>query len=771
MKHVKRWIALALSLVGVLGCLAGCGAGEPAATPTATETGAGQTESAPTGSETTASAMGRYVEQTVELPECSYAMDMVMLSTGQLRVALKDNNNDILICTGGEEPGQWQSTENLPEDITASGGVEALALSPEGSIFCSTAQEMEDGTYQYHFWVIDASGACREIPITYPDLEADDGYLVSSYEFTDSGRLFVAMQVQDVREVNLETGELSENLNDAGFGVLDLESAGEDVYLLGWSQAAVWNEDSGFQPLTGVLEEQVIASLKATEGTSPEVTFWKNSQGYLLFTTHEGLYSYVPDGSVTEELVSGTGTSLADPAFCPTVLTGGADDSFYVLGTQNGQPALYRYVYDPNVPTEPSTHLTVYSLYPQETLMQLISQYQKAHPDTAVTLEVGLTGEDGVTEADAIRTLNTRILAEDGPDLICLDGFNLNTYQEKGLLADVTQILDQGEKTLEQVTKCYADEGKVSMVPTAFAIPVVYGLGEIISQIQDLDSLMTAAGLAKEAKPEANSVFNAWIPEMFADMFYDSCSAAWFREDGTLDGEALTQYYTAMQNVYALDGAHQEKMREMLESEGRSMEDMGYVPGEYTGLGGSITMFSANSCLDAGTLESMESWSYALAEVEGLEGYQVLPLNAQASNVFLPRRVMGILTSSTQQEAAAQFLAFLLSEEAQSSAQGFGFPVNQAAFDRQITENRTSDTSATMSDDEGNIVTFNFHYPEAELRQQFKTWADQLTTPASTDRIIRSMVIEQAAACLNGELTPQQASDAALQALNLYLTE
>lgn len=277
MKHVKRWIALALSLVGVLGCLAGCGAGEPAATPTATETGAGQTESAPTGSETTASAMGRYVEQTVELPECSYAMDMVMLSTGQLRVALKDNNNDILICTGGEEPGQWQSTENLPEDITASGGVEALALSPEGSIFCSTVQEMEDGTYQYHFWVIDAAGACREIPITYPDLEADDGYLVSSYEFTDSGRLFVAMQVQDVREVNLETGELSENLNDAGFGVLDLESAGEDVYLLGWSQAAVWNEDSGFQPLTGVLEEQVIASLKATEGTSPEVTFWKNS--------------------------------------------------------------------------------------------------------------------------------------------------------------------------------------------------------------------------------------------------------------------------------------------------------------------------------------------------------------------------------------------------------------------------------------------------------------------------------------------------------------
>lgn len=771
MKQYKRWIALALSILGVLGCLAGCGAGDSTITQATPGTDAGQTESAPNGGETTAAAMGRYVEQTVELPECSYPIDMVMLSAGQLRVAVKDSNGSVLICTAGDTPGQWQSVENLPEDITASGRVESLALSADGSIFCSTVQEMEDGTYQYHFWIADPAGACREIPITYPDLDNTAGLLVSSCDFTASGRLFADLNIRDIREIDLETGELSENLNDAGVTAMDLECAGENLYLLGWSEASVWNDNSGLQPLSGVLEEQVVASLKATEGYSPKVTFWENPQGYLLFTTHEGLYSYVPDGSVTEELVSGTGTSLADPVFFPTALTGGADDSFYVLGRQNGQPALYHYVYDPNVPTEPSTHLTVYSLYPQDTLMQLISQYQKAHPETAVTLEVGLTGEDGVTESDAIRTLNTQILAGDGPDLICLDGFNLNTYQEKGLLADLTQILDQGEKTLEQVTKCYADDGKVYMVPTAFAIPVVYGPGEIVSQIQDLDSLVTAAGLAKDANPESNTVFSGSIPTYLADKFYDCCSASWFREDGTLDGQKLEQFYAAMQELYAMDSEFRQNLQQMMESEGRSLENVEYTPGEYTGLSGAITIFSTNSCLDAGTLESMESWSYALAEVEGLEGYQVLPLHAQAANVFLPRRVMGILNSSTQQEAAAQFLSFLLSEEAQSSAQGFGFPVNQAAFDRQITENRTSDSSATMSDEEGNIVTFNFRYPDAESRQKFKTWVDQLTTPASTDRIIRSMVIEQAAACLNGEITPQQASDAALQALNLYLTE
>lgn len=41
-----------------------------------------------------------------------------------------------------------------------------------------------------------------------------------------------------------------------------------------------------------------------------------------------------------------------------------------------------------------------------------------------MTLEIGLTGEDGMTEADALRTLNTEILAGSGPDILRLDGMS-----------------------------------------------------------------------------------------------------------------------------------------------------------------------------------------------------------------------------------------------------------------------------------------------------------------------------------------------------------
>lgn len=69
------------------------------------------------------------------------------------------------------------------------------------------------------------------------------------------------------------------------------------------------------------------------------------------------------------------------------------------------------------------------------------------------------------------------------------------------------------------------------------------------------------------------------------------------------------------------------------------------------------------------------------------------------------------------------------------------------------------------------MISFAARYPSAAERQQLKTWVDQLTTPALTDRTIRNLVEEQAELCLKGELTPAEAASKALQSLNLYLSE
>lgn len=753
----KRIISMMLALLVLLGCLSGCGKDPELSV--VSQSG---------------NAMGRYVEQSITLPDSDYAMDMVMLSDGRLRVALMKADGNVLICTAGTQSNTWD-TFALPVKITESGSIGAVALSPEGSVFCSTLQKMEDGTYQPHFWFLDSSGKSLEIPVTYADVNPQMGYFVPTCDFTADGRLLAQFYSKEVREVNLETGELGSNLNELETSLLTFCCAGEDAYMLGWSSGSVCR-GGVTEALSGVLGEQVVASLQATEGSEPKITFWENSDGYLFFTTHDGLYSYAPGGSVTEELVSGGRSSLGDPTFFPKALTGAEDGSFYVLG-QGAEAALYHYVYDPEAPTQPSIQLRLYSLYEDENLRQMVSQYQKSHPEVAIDLEIGLTGEDGVTVADALRTLNTEILAGSGPDLICLDGFNIDTYLEKGILADLSGVLNQAGPLLEQVTNCYAQDGKVCAVPTTFAIPAMYGAEKYVSQIHDLDSLVAAAKQAKEENPDRERIVNAMYPITMADLYYDSCSAAWVNPDGTLDAEKLAAFYAAMKELYALDESFRQANAEWVAEIAEEYENGEYyfAPGDYTGLGGVSYIYGDICYLPTGTLDGMYAWSSVVlaGEKDYLSvGYRTIPLSGQASNVFLPRRIMGILTTAAHPQAAETFLTFMLSDEVQAKDLTTGFPVNQVTFERELSEDRYVDSIITMgSAVQGTSVSYSAQWPNASQRQQLKGWVDDLTTPALTDRTIRSKVMDQMVDCCNGKITPQQAADAALRSLNLYLSE
>jgi len=714
--------------------------------------------------------MGRYVEQEFPLPEGMAVRDLVMLSTGQLRVAAKDEDGNTYIVTTGADRTAWEETEKLPPEILNAGRLESIALAPDGTVFCDTIlKDEETGDCSFRYWVLDPEGACRELMIDYPELDPQAGYLIGTCDFTDDGRLFANFGVLDVREVDLQTGSLSEKRNDLLHVVMEVRCGGQDTYFLGYDECSVLHEGTD-AALTGVLEETVMASLQYTMGMDPKVTFCENGDGYLFFTTHEGLYSYIPGGSVVEQLVSGARTTLGDPTFTPKAMTVAEDQSFFVLGSGSEGDMVYHYVYDPDMPTVPSNQLRVYSLYDDEDLRQMISRYQKSHPDVAIELEVGLTGEDGITEADAIRTLNTEILAGDGPDILELDGFSLDTYLKKNMLADLSGMLDQAGPLLDQVARCYESDGKVCALPTTFAIPAIYGPGHIVSQIHDLDSLVAASTQAKEENPQQRSVFSGWIPVLLLDQFYDSCSAAWMKEDGTLDEGKLTEFFTAMEALYALDSEMREEMAEAL-AQMKAEGGIGYTPGAYTGMGGAIHVLTGGMVMTPGTIDGMLSWAHDLGGDDRLEGYETAPMGLQASNVFLPRRIMGVLNTSENREYAADFLWFMLSEEIQYNCLSTGFPVSRAAFDRLINEEQELDWSASTSDGEGNHVSVEIHYPDAEHRQQLKGWVESLTTPAMTNRIIRSMVIDEASACLDGEKTVEEAVQAALAALNLYLSE
>lgn len=767
MRKYKQIFALALALFVAAGCLAGCG-GETDPAPEMTQDG-GKSGTAGMGD---AEAMGRYVEKEVPLPEGVEALDIVILESGQLRMAGQDGEGNILLYTAG--PGDtWEKTGQLPLGADDYGFIESFALSPKGDVFCGTTGLTDTGEPQNHLWVVTASGEPRDLPILHPDYNPQAGWLTSGCDFTEDGRLMVYFFIDDIREVDLETGSLGDNVNALEPQLRNFFCAGKEAYMLGQTGTSSVCQDGKTEAISGVLAEKIYDSIQV-DMINPKVTLWENPEGYLFFTTHDGLYSYIPGGSVVEKLVGDAGTSLGDPDFVPRTMTGLADGSFYVLGTAGAEPGssrgesvLYHYVYDPEAPAVPSCTLRIYSLYEDEDLRKMISNYQKANLDVAIELEVGMTGADGITEGDAIRTLNTEILAGDGPDILRLDGFSLDTFLEKDLLTDLSGMLGQAGPLIEQVTNCYGSEGKVCAVPTTFALPVFYGPGHILSQIQGLDTLEAALAQARAENPDAEAVLWNARASMQADRFYDGFCAAWTRADGTLDEEKLTEYYAVMKAVYDLDEdyrlADAERVAKMSAGEDT------YVPGSFTGNRGARVIANGTECVEPGNLEGMVEWAKTLAGDEHLEGYETVP---QAPGVFVPRRIMGILTTSAYPEAAADFLGFMLSDDVQAGGLTNGFPVNRRVFDREIAEDRTVVWRAGVSDASGeNFINLEAQYPDQRRRNELKGWVDGLTTPAQTNQIIRGMIIKQAEPCMKGEITPQEAAKEALSALNLYLSE
>ncbi len=740
---VKRILSIFLALV--LAGFSGCGQQESPA-PVAT------------------AAKGRYVETEVALPMEGYPQDMVTLSDGRLRVGLMTLEGEPHVFT--REGEDWQEDITLPQSLEELGTPDMLRLSPEGSVFLSLVKDMGDGTYEYHLMLLPPSGELRELSVDYPGADEKDGFLLGGADFTDSGKLMALFSFDDLREVDLDTGSLSGNLNELGIWVtMGVACAGEDTYLLDSDLCARVREGQQ-EKLTDVLGDQLMASAKTDEGSRGKNAFWQNSQGYLFFTTGEGIYSFVPGGSVTEELVSANKSSFGDPSFMPRALTGTEDGSFYVLGMLGGEAVLCQYDFDANAPLQATQVLKLYSLYDDEDLRQIISHYQKSHPETDIHLEIGLSGEDGITEADALRTLNTEILAGSGPDVLRLDGMSLDSYLEKDLFLDLSDLL--GEiPTLENITKCYETNGKVSVLPVAFAIPAVYGPRDLVESIHDLDSFVEAAAQALD-RSDADSLMNGMIPALVTDNIYDSCSAAWKRTDGTLDAGALEAFIAASKALYDLDAPLRERYADILS---QMDGDLGITPGEYTAIGGSRDILMNGEAMSVGTLESMDIWSFALAGDEQLEGYTLAPLTLQARGVFLPRQIYGVLNTTGNADAAKDFVRFLLGEEVQKSDLNYGFPVNQTVFDKLIQEDKTANASFASSREGGEMISLTARYPSAQERKELAQWVQALTTPALTDRTIRNLITTQAADCMKGTCTAKEAADRALQSLNLYLSE
>lgn len=765
----KRMAAALLAGVMLIGN-AGCGK-EGNKTPAAGEEAISSTEQ--TGAE---SAKGRYMETMKTTPKgVSSISGMVRLADGS--IAFIDENSGIMYRSK-DNADSWEEREISP--LSENCGIEELditsrAIAPDGGVFYSYVDwredfNAEDSSVREHYFYVDKDGNAEEITLKAED--ENFRFYLSRAAFIGEKELIAHVNGGNVYKIDLETNTVS------SIGVSDMMETG--VFLAG---DYLLSSEQIYQISTqSTVEDSVCTEFirEETDGLDMLASCFEREENTIYLASESGLYSHVIGGSTMEKLLDGGLCALGDPTKKATSVLKNEDGSF-LIAYDDGE--IDWYTYDKDASAVPTQQISIYSLEQNTTVSRAISMFRKSHPDVYVKQEIGLSGDYGMTKEDAVRNLNTSLLAGEGPDLLLLDELPRDSYIEKGILADLSETAEQMEKDgafLSNILKAYQTEDGMYAMPVRFRIPVLIKEKGNGDRVEHMEDLAQAVKNAREAHPNGNTVLGTYTAEELLKRLYEAVSSDLTNEEGP-DREAIRNFLNYADEIY--EEEQKNITPELMEMHNQTLTWMN----EY----GMLAQYE-NLTIDSSTAMDFMSGnqSMMIAKLSGMDDFQMvesLPKNKDtltysflggaSGGIFSPSGIIGVNEKSKEKELALSFLQELFGEAVQKSDLSDGFPVNADAwesFAKNPNPNSQLGFSASVAGEDGGVeerVNFGIEWPTEEEISALKEEAEKLVQPSLSDRVIASAVIESGIKVLEGSLAIDEGCDEIVQKVELYLAE
>ena len=638
-------------------------------------------------------------------------------------------------------------------------------------------EESDMFTIDCHYMFVSPEGETREIMLPF---DMDNYELITNCWYTPDGRL-LASQGGAIYEINQEDGSLTVLFETDG----DADTACfSDTQMVAFTNTKAYR----FDLVKGELLEQdeeldkFISSLtnngeKGVYWTSGNYSFLvaMDKENTLYLACQDGLYQCTA-GESPKQLLQGTLCSMGDPSNGKYGMLVEDGPVFLVLFSSG----LSRFTYDETMPATPDKELKVYSLKKDQTLQQAVSAYQKAHQDVFVKYEVGMSGENGLTAEDAIKALNTEIMAGNGPDVIMLDGLPIESYLAKGMLADLSENLkaaEEKEEFFDNITRVYEEDGKIYAIPTRFRIPLLMGNEEFVSNIQDLSSLSAVMEEMRKKNPEG-SILSAYTPEILLKMLAIASEPTWSKEDGNLQEETVKEFLTQAKKIYdnEISGISDSEKEEFLNSVRGSDDSSGTAEETALDISWSILNFLTKSQaqLAIGSSQQVSLDFTNVISVPRVKPEVVYkPLSLQAENVFQAESIVGVSAKAAEPEMAREFVEMLLSYNVMSMQQE-PYPVNAASFDSLFDTDMEGDGafgSMGISKDDGSVTTLDLYWPNEEEQKGLEQMVRSLKTPYLPGSPIEQAVLEAGVSVLEGNMSVDEGVAQIKQKIQLYLSE
>ncbi len=793
-KRRKYPVALSALILALLTETAGCtkpeggtaklDAGEISAS---SKDAAGQSEGdgADQNDQDALAAKGRYVETQIQTPQdfsgpcCMQRLSdkslvLLDLSKFQVSISMDDGKSWETKPAAGLEK-LWMK-ESMIE-------LSSAAISVDGEVFlaCNSLETDASGVTYGKYISFSLQEPEQTMRIFTLNTQEKAEYLCESV-FTPDGRLFALSTVGQVYEIfpQKESCRQIFTVEGAAAGICANEeflvaAVDNQVYFYDLKSKELEADDE-------VLNAYLAGQTDKTAGLA--LCMGKDgTDGRMLYLAGcSGLVGHIKDGSVMEELVDAALASLGDPSKRPEDILQNEDGSFFVL-FQDGE--LYAYTYDKEAPAVPEEQLVIYGLYDNETIRQAISTFRKKYPEVFVRFETGLSGEDGMTKTDAVKNLNTRLLAGEGPDLILLDELPLHAYEEKGILEDLSGLADELTQTgdyFEGILNGFQNAAGVCALPFRYQVPLIEGEGSILEGITDLSTLADTAEELSKLSTTPETVLGSYWAEETLEKLYLTSANAWLDEQGKVDQEALRDFLEQAKRIYEADQknldaqeleAHREYtdfIQRHYEKESREAQKV------LLGMGRAIQQIPENQLITVGYVSSMHDFLImtALQRELGKKGrsleYQIW--NGQEGMQFIPTGTIGIRTHTAHRERAEAFIRVLLGSDVQGRDFEDGFPVNASAYEAFTTDPQPEKVLVTGEEDRaGSQVVLGLQWPKEQELEQLRKVLESLQTPAVFEENLKNEVITIGAQVLRGEKKVEEGAREIAQKISLYLNE
>lgn len=797
----KRILSAVLLVVLLTGCLTGCGNGGAA--------GAGQdsAQGSSTGGQGTqqyaeGTPMGRYVEKTGEFGDgaglSGNSNRLFKLNNGQM--VITDAWSPFVITKDGGQ--RWfydkrawniRMVENGDYIMSAAVGGDntvAVIYQPADSDAASTEAEgseidtQDDVEMLLNPQLLIIKPDKTEIPVEV-ELAEEDVRLKDAY-ISDDGRIFVTTQSANIYEI-LEDGTSGLFLRAEDSSPDLIQFHGGMMFMDGWAYASplIYDMEQKQYIEDEVLEDFVKENYDSRNGLSGnwyDMFFFLDQDGVLYIAGDKGLYRHVVGGSAMEQIIDGNLSIFSNPSYVIEGMVALENNEFMALFSGG---KIVHFVYDADIPTVPVRQLDVYSLEDNATVRQAINQYQTTNPEIYVKYEVGIEGGNSVTREDALKSLNTKIMAGEGPDIFILDDMPVDSYIEKGVLRDLSPIFNNmsGEDELfGNIVDAFRTGEGIYMMPCEVRLPAIVSRKSEITGIKNLSDIADVVEKLRKDHPEGD-LLKLYTEKGIMRMFSPVCEPVWMTEDGAVDRERIAEFLQQTKRIYdaQMDGIA-DYILEKYETDWNvfAEEEFGAPWDETDNMRISMDCLRFTGGMNEAVWGYIDRfWSYAemvsVSRVQGYEDCGWVPMKGQCEDVFFAKTLVGISAASEQAEAAEDFVKALFGKENQGDLYG-GLPVNKAAFQAGFASEAgdgIDERWGGLATDnyEGHMVSLSIYCPNQSQVAELQAYMESVKAPYIENTVLEDAVYEEGIAYMQGRKSLDEALDSVEKKMAIYLAE